>query len=361
VDLAVSCILGLLVGGVLGGLGVTLLQQIRAGRIKVPPEMRLGPVKLDLSGLGPRADAAPQTGAADWASMGPALEVGGSMTSGCLALTGAGLVLVGFVLPWFTCSIPLLMSGSVSGFSMLLQLVGGVLISGLGVLGGDDFAALSGALGLILVGVTAVLILIPFMGLRVGRMGLELIQSPRLSSHVRREASRTLIRAAIIGFIPMLCYLTSATAQFSGFGLMGLSVQSADRGLWVTLGGFGLAIVAGLVISTTAAWAEQLARPSSALTPSRPAAPVSTPATPVSQPPRPTQLTEEERQVLVLIAEGLSNVEIAERLNISPVNASLVTTELLSFFGVVNRVELAPVARARGFLPTPPLLGPTAD
>ncbi|MCI0529108.1 MAG: hypothetical protein L0Y56_16855 [Nitrospira sp.] len=133
IGLAFTCVLGLLVGGVLGG--VAVFQQIRMGRIKIPPTITFDPVKLDISGLSPQTGVTTQE--TDVSSMRPLLEGSGSATGGCLSLIGAGMVLVGFVLPWFTCSIPMLaIQGSVSDFSALVQPVFGVLqsLESLGIL-----------------------------------------------------------------------------------------------------------------------------------------------------------------------------------------------------------------------------------
>ncbi|MBI3241787.1 MAG: hypothetical protein HYZ49_05780 [Chloroflexi bacterium] len=260
--LAFTCVLGLLVGGVLGGFGVAVLQQIRTGRIKIPPTIALGPVKLDTSGLSPQTAGATQE--TDVSSVGPLIEGGGSATGGCLSLIGAGMVLVGFVLPWFTCSVPLLaIQGSVSGFSAFVQLVFGVLLSlvssaGIGTQrGGGGLAALGLLLTLVLVAAAVFLTLTPLMGLQIGRTGLRLIQSLKITNEQRRRTARSLTIAAVVGFVPLLCYMTSTMTNFS----VGVQVQNLGAGLWVTMAGFALAFVAGIIISTAAALSEQLPKP----------------------------------------------------------------------------------------------------
>ena len=260
--LAFTCMLGFLVGGVLGGFGVAVLQQIRTGRIKIPSTIALGPVKLDTSGLSPQTTGATQE--TDVSSVGPLIEGGSSATGGCLSLVGAGMVLVGFVLPWFTCSIPLLaIQGSVSGFSAFVQLVFGVLLSlvsaaGVGSQrGGGGLAALGVVLVLVLIVAAVFLALTPLMGLQIGRTGLRLIQTLKTTNDQRRHIARSLTVAAVVGFVPLLCYLTNTMTNFS----IGVQVQSLGVGLWVTMAGFALAFVAGIIISTAATLSEQLPEP----------------------------------------------------------------------------------------------------
>lgn len=257
-----SCLLGLLVGGALGGFGIALYRQFRAGRIKIPPAIVMGPLKIDLSSLTPQTQG--NIEADDINTVLPLLEIGGSATSGCLSFLGAIMVLVGFLLPWFTCNIAFLMQGSASGFGVLIRLITGVLLSSVIALGGNqEGAALGGALTFLLMLVTAFLVLIPLAGLYIGRTGLRLIQSPKSSNEQRRKISRQLLWAAILGLTPSLCYLTTASSgiNFSdviAFGVPIVEVNNAETGLWVTLGGFGVAIIAGIIISTTATLAEQL-------------------------------------------------------------------------------------------------------
>lgn len=61
-------------------------------------------------------------------------------------------------------------------------------------------------------------------------------------------------------------------------------------------------------------------------------------------------LTEEEKEVLHLLSEDLHNLEIADRLGISAVQASLITSELLTKFRVDNKGELINQARQKGYL-----------
>jgi hypothetical protein len=201
-----------------------------------------------------------------------------------LAVIGAGLVLVGFVLPWFTCNLTLL-SGSFSGLGALIQLVVGLVLALAGTAGSrsSDLNALGGIVTVLLLVVMAVVALTPIMGLRIGRQGLALIQALRTSNDYRRSAARAIARSAGIGLAPLLCYFSTAVTNLNLPALPGLGssvrVQSADIGLWITMGGFGLALVAGLVISVAASLAEQLPKsPSSPISNSPPRAEVSTPA-----------------------------------------------------------------------------------
>ncbi|NTW01581.1 MAG: response regulator transcription factor [Oscillochloris sp.] len=61
-------------------------------------------------------------------------------------------------------------------------------------------------------------------------------------------------------------------------------------------------------------------------------------------------LTARERQVLVLAAQGLGNIEIGDRLAISPRTAETHRTNLLRKLGLKGQVELTHFARERGLL-----------
>jgi DNA-binding NarL/FixJ family response regulator len=60
-------------------------------------------------------------------------------------------------------------------------------------------------------------------------------------------------------------------------------------------------------------------------------------------------LSARERQVLALIAEGLSNTDIAERLNISEKTVRNHATNLFDKLGVWSRAQAIVFARDRGF------------
>lgn len=264
-SLVLGCGLGLLVGGALGGLGISYYQQIRSGRVKVPPTVAIGPIKIDLSGLGPKGEGAalqPETG-----SIAPLLEGGSSATGGCLGILGAGMVFLGFVLPWFSCSVPMTgIQGSMSGLGALLQILGAMVMSlisaiGLGGLLGGEGGASVAAMGLLVVllllVVAVFLALTPLMGFRIGRTALSLIQTLKPTNVRRRQIARSLTVAAIVGLVPMVCSLSGSATTFG----IGVRVQNLSTGLWVTMAGFGLALIAGTIISTAAALSDQLPKP----------------------------------------------------------------------------------------------------
>jgi NarL family two-component system response regulator LiaR len=62
-------------------------------------------------------------------------------------------------------------------------------------------------------------------------------------------------------------------------------------------------------------------------------------------------LTPRETQVLALVAEGLSNVQIGQQLDISPSTARFHVSTILSKLGTANRAEAAAVAVKYGLVP----------
>jgi DNA-binding NarL/FixJ family response regulator len=65
---------------------------------------------------------------------------------------------------------------------------------------------------------------------------------------------------------------------------------------------------------------------------------------------RPAWLTGRQREVLALIAEGLDNTEIAERLGISQRTARAHVSDVLRRLGVTNRTQAAVTAVRRGWI-----------
>jgi DNA-binding NarL/FixJ family response regulator len=61
-------------------------------------------------------------------------------------------------------------------------------------------------------------------------------------------------------------------------------------------------------------------------------------------------LTPREREVLALVAEGLSNRQVGERLFVSTKTASVHVSNILAKLGAHSRTEAATLARRRGLL-----------
>ena len=66
--------------------------------------------------------------------------------------------------------------------------------------------------------------------------------------------------------------------------------------------------------------------------------------------PRRDRLTEREREILALLAEGLSNRAIGERLGITERTAKFHVGEILARLGAANRAQAVAIAKARGHL-----------
>ena len=77
-----------------------------------------------------------------------------------------------------------------------------------------------------------------------------------------------------------------------------------------------------------------------------------TPASP-RESPNGWELSPRERDVLILLAEGKSNTQIAEQLVVSVAAVKFHVSSILSKFGVANRTEAAAFARERGLLGQP--------
>ena len=74
------------------------------------------------------------------------------------------------------------------------------------------------------------------------------------------------------------------------------------------------------------------------------------PSAPAEQSRARAGLTEREREVLLLVAEGLSNTEIADRLVLSPTTAKTHVNRILTKLGYHDRVQLVVLAYESGLV-----------
>jgi DNA-binding NarL/FixJ family response regulator len=74
------------------------------------------------------------------------------------------------------------------------------------------------------------------------------------------------------------------------------------------------------------------------------------PAAPPAPPPGLDELTGREREVLSLVAAGLSNVEIATQLHLSPLTAKTHVSRILAKLGARDRVQLVVMAYESGLV-----------
>lgn len=70
----------------------------------------------------------------------------------------------------------------------------------------------------------------------------------------------------------------------------------------------------------------------------------------IDRPARTASLTAREQEILVLLAEGLTNGEIGKRLFISTKTVSVHVSNILAKLGAAGRTEAAAIARRQGLL-----------
>lgn len=66
--------------------------------------------------------------------------------------------------------------------------------------------------------------------------------------------------------------------------------------------------------------------------------------------PRKLRITEREREILALVAEGMANKAIATRLDITERTVKFHVGELLGRLGATNRAQAVAIAQGRGLL-----------
>jgi len=156
----------------------------------------------------------------------------------------------------------------------------------------------------------------------------------------RQITANTSVQVLILTTFDLDEYVFAALrAGASGFLLKDTTPADLLTAIRVVAAGDAL-----LAPSVTRRLIGEFARPSA---PSRPAAP---PGDRVLD-----LLTEREREVLELVAQGMSNAEIADHLTISPATAKTHVAHLLTKLDARDRVQLVILAYQSGLIPAGPL------
>jgi DNA-binding NarL/FixJ family response regulator len=148
---------------------------------------------------------------------------------------------------------------------------------------------------------------------------------------ISRDPDTSAVRVVVLTTFELDDYVYGAlSAGASGFLLKDVSPEDLVQAIRVVAAGDAL-----LAPSVTRLLVEEFAR-----RPTRFSA----------QPEALSELTEREREVLALVAQGLSNVEIADRLVISAATAKTHISRILTKLGLRDRAQLVVAAYESGFV-----------
>jgi DNA-binding CsgD family transcriptional regulator len=247
--------------------------------------------------------------AAQYVPAKPAHPLNSTATTGGLTgMAGGTLIVIGWLL-----------GGGIPILSLVFA--GGLLT---GSLAGDGIGALFTLLALILAGIV---VYVPITGLLCVRTGVNLFELRAYTgSHeislAKGELQLLRSRATTILIMMLLMAAFISIIPFIGQALLG-------QGYWLMVGGAVITFLGAL-------FARSQIDPEI-----------------VTKAPKPKkrELNEEERQMLWLLAEGLSLTEIAERLNISQASSQSLKLTLLHYFSAEDTALLIKRARAQGILP----------
>lgn len=257
-------------------------------------------------------------------------------TGGLIGIIGGAAVLVGWLLPWFDFGKllgPLLeilglglglfglpafvlsaRLGSGLQFSLAFILLSIAAFSSSSGSDAGSFAAL--VLGLIVLGLGIVFISIPIVAITFLRAGIRMLESrkaPNSTDLSKIGTDLQMLRgrsAFIFVFMSIIFFIAVAITGTLFF----------SQGFYLTSGG-AAAVYLGAIFAKSQF--PQLRRPSN----------------------RPDELTQDEKEVLKLLADNLPNVEIANKLGVSPIKTSMLKSGLMEKLGAVDEDELIRKAR----------------
>jgi DNA-binding CsgD family transcriptional regulator len=251
-----------------------------------------------------------------------------AILGGLVGMVGGAIIIIGWLLPWSSV-------GLGSGPQILASLIAG---SALGTVLGQRVGLVIVIFVLVLFGL---IILIPIMGLLCVATGIQLFsyrsrggKYPR--AVIRGDLKQLQKRATYVFVLMALFYIFASFIPFIGAIILGRGFYYMVSGaVLIFLGAlFAKSQVEQIDIETDYSSGEKQSRRATSRT--------------LWVPPK---LTEEDREVLKLLAQNLSNSEIAEELDIERTRINMLIITLLEKFKVQDRVELVKRAREQRVLP----------
>lgn len=224
---------------------------------------------------------------------------------------------------------------------------GGLAILNLVFLGGSFLGILTGMLageagGVIILLLSfvlaAVVLIVPVMSFLCVRTGISLIEKRSYTGRhylfqVRGELEELRRRVAVIFVQLVLIFALTSFIPFIGNEVLG--------------SGLYLAAIGAVVIFMSALFAR------SEIGPELPSSePRSDWRQQQSLPQQRQQLSDQEKQALILLAQGMLNQEIAKELGLRPIEATTLIEGLMGKFGAADTYELVKLAQKKGHLPS---------
>lgn len=252
---------------------------------------------------------------------------------GLVAMIGGVITIFGWLLPW-----------SVLGVGNGLQIMLLALTASVAALEDEGFIAL---LGFILV---VILVAIPVLGAMCIMAGVRVFEKRNQEGAGHRAILRTNLQeirtrgAWILGLMLLLYVLISAIPFISA---------AIGRGFYLTaVGGVTIflgALVAASMITETGPDPRRGMRSHTSRTYDPPSG--QSEKRSGLRPGESVQLSAQEKEVLRLLAQGLSNVQIATEMGVSPIASATMADDMRERFRVLTNDEMVKIARERGLLP----------